>query len=67
MAYKYTLYFSDGETLEGEDEYDTYDEAEQGACNAIGDYETGVETLHLSNPGDYPEEAEEVEFKIYEV
>ena len=67
MAYKFILYFPDGETEESEDEYDTYDEAEQGACDWIGNYETGVETLHLSNPGDYPEEAEEVEFKIFEV
>lgn len=66
MAYKFMLYFADGDTEESEDEYDTWDEAEQGACDWIGNYETGAEVLHLSNPGDYEEEPEEVTVKIFE-
>lgn len=31
------------------------------------DYKTGVEVLHLSNPGDYPEEYDELSFEVIEI
>lgn len=31
------------------------------------DYKTGVEVLHLSNPGDYPEEYDELGFEVIEI
>ena len=52
MKYTAIIHFPD-EDLELEEEYDTEEEAEEAAQYAISCCETGAETLHMSNPGDY--------------
>ncbi|MGL4243230.1 MAG: hypothetical protein ACRCTI_19120, partial [Beijerinckiaceae bacterium] len=54
----------------GDDEdFDTIEEAEAHVLVQISNYHTGGEVLHLSNPGDYPEddEDEHPEYEITEV
>ena len=48
--------------------FDTEEEAEQHALVVLSNIDTGREVLHLSNPGDYPEEdGEDPEYEIIEV
>ena len=75
--YKYILTFPDGHTLDSQEEYDycedgvydSYDDAEEAACNDIGNYHAGAEVLHMSNPGDYPSDgdSDDVEYDIEEI
>lgn len=45
-----------GEPLDLDDEelFETYDEAYQHGLELLGAYNTGMGTLNMSNPGDYP-------------
>ena len=65
--YQARLYFSNGETLDDDYTYDTEEEAEESALNMIGDYRTGNEVLHNSNPGDNPLDDGEIDYTIFEV
>ena len=69
--YYYQIEFPD-ETLDSRDTdeyFDSEEEAEEAAHYALSCAEVGAETLHLSNPGDYPDPSahtEEAEIFIYE-
>lgn len=54
---------------EDDEVFDTYEEAEAHALQSIGNYHAGADVLHLSNPGDYPEDDEDddPEYEIVEV
>jgi hypothetical protein len=69
MKYTAIIHFPD-EDLELEEEYDTEEEAEEAAQYAISCCETGAETLHMSNPGDYEydeDDFDDVEYEIVEI
>lgn len=66
--YKVILYFPDGTKQECEDIFDTEEEAIEYGNDACGDYRTGAEILHLSNPGDYPlEDDDELDYEVIEI
>lgn len=65
--YKVEITLPDGETFVPEEEFDSYDEAEEFGCQWCSDYSTGAEILNMSNPGDYPLDDEGPDFEVYEV
>lgn len=61
-------YLIDGERFDEDETYDTYEEAQEAAYEALSNMEVGAEILHMSNPGDYPEEDySDAEIDIIEV
>ena len=64
--YQVTIHFPDGD-YELEDLFDTEREAEEAACEAIGAWDTGCETLHMYNPGDYSYDEHDVEDVDYDI
>ncbi len=64
--FKPFLLLENGEELDLEEEFDTEEEAVDYGFQSISDYHTGMEVLHMSNPGDYPEENEDIEVIIRE-
>lgn len=53
---------------EYDEEFDSYEDAEEGALQAISDWHTGTEILEMSNPGDYPYDPDDApEYEIIEV
>ena len=68
MAYKLILIDEDGYEDEQDEIFETEEEAEDYALYLEGCAQEGAEILHMSNPGDYPdEEAEEFSYRIEEV
>lgn len=69
--YYYVIEFPD-ETLDSRDTdeyFDSEEWAKEMALYALGCAQVGAETLHLSNPGDYPDSSahtEDAEIYIYE-
>ena len=60
--------YYDGEREEGDELFDTYEEARDYGEESVGAYHQGGEILEMSNPGDYPYDPdEEVDFEIVEV
>ena len=65
--FKVVMQYLDG-TSEDEDElFETEAEAEEYGLEQCNNYVVGGEVLHLSNPGDYPLNDEEVDFEVVEV
>lgn len=59
-----------GEGMADDDDevFETEAEAEAHALNQINNFHAGAEVLHMSNPGDYPEDDDEdPEYEIIEV
>jgi hypothetical protein len=67
--YKVEMKWPDGATEELDETFETEAEANAFGLNACGDYMTGAEVLHMSNPGDYPlnEDNDRVDFDVIEV
>lgn len=66
--FKVVINYQNGDTDERDELYDSYEEAEYAACDYIGAWHVGGETLELSNPGDYPYNPDdEPDFDIIEV
>jgi hypothetical protein len=68
--YKVVMNFPDGTTEEMDEVFETEAEARSYGEVCCGNYVTGVEVLHMSNPGDYPplnEDDEDVGFDVIEV
>lgn len=65
--YKAKVIFPDGSSYLDDNEFETYEHAEAYFGELENHYMTGVETLHLSNPGDYPLEYEELKFEVIEI
>ncbi|GAA1772204.1 hypothetical protein GCM10009810_32010 [Nostocoides vanveenii] len=65
--FKVVMQYPDG-TSEDEDElFETEAEAEAYGLEQCNNYVVGGEVLHLSNPGDYPLNDDEVDFEVVEV
>lgn len=64
--FKPFLKFENGEELDLEEEFDTEEEAVDFGFQSISNYHTGMDVLHMSNPGDYPEENENIKVIIHE-
>ena len=49
--------------------FDSEEEAEQAVLEACSDAKAGADILNLSNPGDYPDDADsyEVDYEIIEI
>lgn len=57
-----------GDDFDDDEVFDTEEEAEQHALVVISNIHTGAEVLHLSNPGDYPEDdGVDPDYEIVEV
>ena len=67
MPYKVVMTYPDGETDEMDEEFDTYEEADEYGLECCSNYETGGEILYMSNPGDYPLEDGEADYDVIEV
>lgn len=66
--FKIKLMYSDGNTEELDGVFDTEDEAEEYALEAISEYHLGGEILNMSNPGDYPlDEEDDVDYEVIEI
>ena len=50
-----------------EEEFDTAAEAEDYGMQLSSEYRTGCEVLHMSNPGDYEESDDGLDFDIVEI
>ena len=64
--YQVTIHFPD-EDMELEDLFDTEEEAREAALDAISAWDTGCETLHMSNPGDYEYDEDDVDDVDYDI
>lgn len=64
--YQVTIHFPDGDE-ELEDLYDTEEEAREVALYAISCWDTGSEILHMSNPGDYEYDEDDVNDVDYDI
>lgn len=60
---KYKTVFDD-DLEEYEETFDTWEEAEEYGCQISSDYRAGCTDLHMSNPGDYEEDDEGIDFDI---
>lgn len=73
IKYKYIIHFptgiDDSYLEDGEDGlFDTEEEADDAAFEAMNNYRAGSEILNMSNPGDYDDYSdEEFEVEIEEV
>ena len=66
--FKVVMNYSDGTSEEDDEIFETEEEAEEHGLYMCSCYNVGSETLHLSNPGDYPlDEDDDVDFKVIEV
>ena len=57
--YKIVMHYSDGESEEQDEMFETKTEAIDYANYLVGCCRVGAETLHWSNPGDHPCEEDE--------
>jgi hypothetical protein len=68
IMFKYRLTYSDGEIVESDGVFDSAEEAEEYALEAISEYHLGAEILVMHNPGDYPlDDDDDVDFDVFEV
>ncbi len=70
MPTKYiaVMVFEDGETIEDDILCDTVEEALSRAEDMGADYATGMETLHLNDPIEYPDEdGDDYDIEIREI
>lgn len=59
--------YPNGEEEELDEEFDTYEAAEDTAVYYCGCYKQGGEILNMSNPGDYPlDEDDDCDYEIIE-
>lgn len=65
--FKPYLLFENGEEEDLEEEFDNEQDAVDYGFQSVSDYHYGMEILHMSNPGDYPEENEDVRVLIREI
>lgn len=66
--FKVVMIYSDGSREEDDEICETEAEAQEHGCYLCSCHNQGAETLHLSNPGDYPfDEVDDVDFEVIEV
>ena len=65
--FKVVITYSNGDTDNIDELFDSYEEAEEAALEYISNWHAGGEVLELSNPGDYPYEPDdEPDYDIFE-
>jgi hypothetical protein len=65
--YKVVINYSNGDTDELDELYDSYEEAEEQALEYISNWHAGGEVLESSNPGDYPYDPDDApDYDIFE-
>lgn len=68
MAFKVTLFYSDGTTEELDEVFSTRSDAEEAGSYNCSCYHEGAEILNMSNPGDYPlDEDDDVYYEVDEI
>lgn len=67
MAFKVVMHYSDGETEELDEVFETEEAADEYGLYMNSCTSLGAEILHMSNPGDYPDDDDESDFEIIEV
>ena len=65
MEWRVKLIFSDEEVV-ADEVFDSEEEAYNYGLEMCSDYKVGMETLHMSNPGDYPVDDEEPEIEVWD-
>ncbi len=63
--YRLVVYYPEGEQEEGI--FDTEEEANDYGGVCADAYSEGAETLHMSNPGEYPEDDGPPDFEVFEI
>ena len=58
---------SDGTREEDDELFQTEAEAEQRGQQICSDFSQGTEVLHMHNPGDYPDQDDEIDYEVIEV
>ena len=68
MARKYKLIITTSDGPDEQDEvFETREDAEAFGSQWCSDFAQGGEDLHMSNPGDYPDENSDCDFEKIEV
>ena len=62
--YKYEVDFGNGETMESEDVFDTFEEAEEAAQVVLSDFSAGAEILELM--GEEFDDPDKSSFSIFQ-
>lgn len=65
--FKVLLKYADGYEDEDDETFETESEASEHGCYLCSCAREGAEILHMSNPGDYPDDDCDVDFEIIEV
>lgn len=66
--FKVIMKYPDGTRAEDDEVFESESEATEYGLDQLNNYETGVEVLHLSNPGDYPLSNDDTaDFEVIEV
>lgn len=64
--YKVVIITDDGRD-EQDDVFETREDADDFGLQWCSDFSQGMETLHMSNAGDYPDEDPDCEWEVIEV
>lgn len=64
MPYKVIVEYDDGTKEEEEEVFDTREEADDHGLYIMACANEGAETLHMSNPGDYPDEEADIDYEV---
>ena len=65
--YKVTMIYPYGAEDEIEGTFDSYEDAMEAVNDYCTDYNAGGEVLHLSDPDEYPETWDELDYRIDEI
>lgn len=65
--FKVVMQYTDGTSEEEDELFETEADAQAYGLEQCNNYIVGGEVLHLSNPGDYPLNDDEVDFEVVEV
>ncbi len=67
MGWKVLMHFDDGTSEEDDEVFSTEEAAEEYGLYLSSCASLGAEILHMSNPGDYPDDDADLDYEIIEV
>lgn len=67
MSWKVLYHYDDGTSEEDDEVFETEEEAEEHGLYMHSCASLGAEILHMSNPGDYPDDDDDLDYEIIEV
>jgi hypothetical protein len=68
VRYQVVMQYPDGTEERDDEVFDTEAEAKEYGLTMVSNYAAGGEVLHLSNPGDYPEDGGgDADFEVEEI